>query len=80
MKVTLIRNFDDMIHRMASDVTETSFSSQSHKSIEPESSQNHLKNFQDESGSSDDLIESSHKNYRVTSSHWLASSSQCRVK
>jgi len=40
-----------------------------------------IKNFF-ESESNHDLVESepSHKNCRVTSSHWLASSSQCRLK
>jgi len=46
------------------------------------SSQSHIKNFQVESESIQDLVESesSHKNCEVTSSCWFASSSQCRVK
>jgi len=45
------------------------------------SSQSHLKIFRVESESRPGRVESesSHKNCRVTSSHWFASSSQCRV-
>ena len=62
-------------------------SSQSHKPFESEWSQGHLKFFRVQSKSESWLgrvrVESqelsSHKNYRVTSTHWFASSSQCRV-
>jgi len=56
----------------SSDVSSSFLSSQSHKPFESESS----KIF---SSQSHDLIESSHKNCRVASSHWFASSSQCRL-
>jgi len=39
------------------------------------SSYSHLKKF----GSSHDLVDSSHRNCLITSSHWFAGSSQCRV-
>jgi len=58
-------------------------SSQSHRPFESESSQSHLKFFRVESQSESWLgrveSESSLENCRVTSSHWFASSSQCRV-
>jgi len=57
---------------ITSDVPELFLSSQSHKLFASESSQSHLKIFRGES-------ETRHKNCRVTSSHWFASSSQCRV-
>jgi len=56
----------------ASDVSESYLSSQSHKPCESDSS----KTF---SSLSHDLVESSHENCGVTSSHWFASSGQCRV-
>ena len=64
-----------------SDVSESFLSSQSHKHFESESSQSHLKIFRVESKSWPGWVESefSHKNCRVTSSHWFASASQCRV-
>ena len=45
--------------------------------VKSPSSQSHLNFF--ESSQSQDLVESSHKNCRVTSSHRFPSSSQCRV-
>ena len=64
-----------------SDVFELFLSSQSHKPFESKSSQNHLKFFRVESESWLGRVESesNHKNCRVTSSHWLTSSSQCRA-
>ena len=60
-----------------SNVPEWFLSSQSHKLFESELSQSHL-NFLSRVRASHDLVESesSHKNSRVTSSHWFASSSQ----
>jgi len=66
---------------LSSDVPESFLSSQSHKPFESESSQSHPKFFRVESESWLGRVESesSHKNCRITSSHWFASSSQCRV-
>jgi len=68
---------------ITSDVSESFLSSQSHKPFESESSQSYPKFFRVESESESWLgrleSESSHENCRVTSSHWFASSSQCRV-
>ena len=66
----LLRQDSDVVHPQCaacSDVPESFLSSQSH-----------LKLFRVESESIHDLVESetSHKNCRVTSSHWFASSSQ----
>jgi len=58
-------------------------SSESHEPFESETSQSHLKFCRVESRVESWLgrfeSESSHKNGRVTSSHWFTSSSQCRV-
>ena len=62
-----------------SDVPESFLSSQSHEPFESELSHGYLKFCRVESESSHDLVESSHKNGRVISSHWFTSSSQCRV-
>jgi len=57
-------------------------SSRSHKPLESELSQSHLNFFESSQSQCHVLVESqsSHKNCRVISSHWFASSSQCRVK
>ena len=66
---------------ICSDMTESFLSSQSHKPFESEKCQSHLKFYRvrGESWLGRVESESNHKNCRVTSSHWFASSSQCRV-
>ena len=64
-----------------SDEPESFLSSQSRVTVTNPSSQSRVRiiwNFV-ESESSHDLVESSHKNGRFTSSYWFTSSSQCRV-
>ena len=62
-----------------SDVPESFLSSQSHEPFESESSETLSSRVRLETWLGWVKSESSHKNGRVTSSHWFTSSSQCRV-
>jgi len=64
---------------IGSDVPESFSSSQSHKPFESESSENLSSQVRVESLLGQVESESSHKNGRVTSSHWFTSSSPRRV-
>jgi len=66
---------------LSSDVSESFLSSQSRVIVTSPSSQSHLKFFRVDSEPWFGRVESesSNKNCWVTSSHWFASSSQCRV-